>query len=147
MVASSVYYGMSILWPQEVAYLFGGSAVRQGFLDVRTLKFRSLSVTVTNRPLSVRSRNRHRRRPGNRRDNGPLYQANSLHSHSLYSNSHCFRRGYGVSWSGRISERRRTAVRNLFRFWHYRDCFSLFGTIELPARRPGARTGNAGIHP
>jgi hypothetical protein len=145
MVASSVYYGMSILWPQEVAYLFGGSAVRQGFLDVSDFQY--LSLTATNRLLSVRSRNRHRRRPGNRRDNGPLYQANSLHPHSLYSNSHCFCRGYGVSWSGRISERRRTAVRNLFRFWHYRDCFSLFGTIELPARRPGARTGNAGIHP
>jgi hypothetical protein len=38
MVASSVYYGMSILWPQEVAYLFGGSAVRQGFLDVSDFK-------------------------------------------------------------------------------------------------------------
>jgi hypothetical protein len=145
MVASSVYYGMSILWPQEVAYLFGGSAVRQGFLDVSD--FQSLSVTVNNRPLSVRSRNWHSRRPGHRRDNGPLYQTNSLHSHSLHSNSHCFCRGNGISRSRRISERRRDPFRNLFRIWRYRDCFSFLGTIKLPARRPGTRTGYAGIHP
>lgn len=97
MVASGVYYGMSILWPQTVEYLFGGGAVQQGFLDVCT--FQSLSMTVTHRPLSVRSRNRHVVGQSVGGIMAHYIKQTSLHSHRLYNNPHCFHRGYGVSWS------------------------------------------------
>lgn len=32
MVGSCVYYSMNVLWPQQIAYLFGGSATHKGWL-------------------------------------------------------------------------------------------------------------------
>lgn len=32
MVGSCVYYSMNVIWPQQIAYLFGGSAAHRGWL-------------------------------------------------------------------------------------------------------------------